>query len=150
MIRYTLTCSEDHSFDSWFQSSSSFDDLKARGLVECPVCGSQDVQKGLMTPRVTASRAKGAPAEKTDDTRQPVVSAPTPEMQQALAEMKRQVEANSDYVGDKFANEARAMHLGDAPERSIYGQANAQEAKALIEDGVPVMPLPFTPTKQTN
>lgn len=151
MIQYSLKCESEHSFDSWFQSSSAYEALKSAGHVECPVCGSKDVQKAIMAPRVTSSRRKAAePVPAAPAQTQPVVAAPNPEMQKALAEMKRQVEANSDYVGDKFVSEARAMHLGDAPERAIYGQANLQEAKSLIEDGVPVMPLPFTPTKQSN
>ena len=75
---------------------------------------------------------------------------PVESMQKALQEMKKQVEENSDYVGKDFAKEARSMHLGETPERAIYGETNAQEAKSLIEDGVPVMPLPFTPTRKTN
>lgn len=71
-------------------------------------------------------------------------------MERAMAEMKRQVEENSEYVGDTFAEEARAMHLGDAPERAIHGEANLKEAKELIDDGVPVVPLPFAPKRKTN
>ncbi len=145
MIQYTLKCEHGHSFDSWFKSSAAFDALKAQGLVECGQCGATSVDKAIMAPSVAGTR-------KRDDegATQPMVATPDAEMQHKLAEMKRHVEANSDYVGTGFAKEARAMHLGDAPERAIYGEANAKEAKSLIEDGVPVLPLPFKPTKDTN
>ena len=80
----------------------------------------------------------------------PVASTPDPRLQAAMDKLRRQVEDNSDYVGDAFAREARAMHLGEAPERAIYGEAKPDEAKSLLEDGIPVLPLPFTPTRKTN
>lgn len=161
MIRYALKCAEGHSFESWFQSAEAFDTLKRSGHLTCAVCGSGDVSKAIMAPRVTAARDKvtepKAPMPKPSAPEapvpapQPMAAAPAdPKVQAALAEVKRQVEANSDYVGNNFAKEARAMHLGDAPERAIYGEAKPAEAKALIEDGVPVMPLPFMPTRKTN
>ncbi|MBE1283201.1 MAG: DUF1178 family protein [Rhodobacteraceae bacterium] len=159
MIQYALKCAEGHCFDSWFQSASAFDKLAAAGMVTCAVCGSTKVEKAIMTPRVRPARSAasqvGEPApEPTPQVETPVpapsLSEPAGEAEQALAEMRRKVEANSDYVGDKFVSEARAMHLGDAPERSIYGEAKPDEAKALIEEGVPVMPLPFMPNRKTN
>ncbi len=157
MIQYSLKCREGHSFDSWFQSADAFDKLKAAGHLTCAVCGSPHVEKAIMAPRVTSARKKAAlpvaereakqPAPQTQPAEAPVQEA---QMQEALAAMKREVEANSDYVGSKFAAEARAMHVGDAPERAIYGEAKLGEAKELIEEGVPVMPLPFTPTRKTN
>ncbi|KAJ55996.1 hypothetical protein ACMU_09535 [Actibacterium mucosum KCTC 23349] len=144
MIRYALTCKNGHSFDSWFQSADAFDTLLARGLVNCAHCGETDVRKSLMAPNVALSEAKPpAPASTPEP-----AEAPGPEA--ALAELKRKIEENSDYVGDKFATEARAMHDGTAPERAIYGEANLADAKALIDDGVPVAPLPFVPTRKTN
>lgn len=155
MISYSLKCENGHVFDSWFQSAAAFDTLRDGGHVTCAVCGSGSVDKALMAPLVVSGRKKATKdAEVTAPdhgaTRRPMVATPDPEMTRKLAEMKRQVEANSDYVGRDFAREARSMHLGDAPERSIYGEANAAEAKALVEDGVPVLPLPFTPTRKTN
>lgn len=142
MIRYALTCKNGHSFDSWFQSAEAFDTLLARGLVACVECGDTEVRKSLMAPNVAVSEAK-PPA--------PAPQAPPPDDKAAaLAALKRKVEENADYVGDKFATEARAMHDGAAPERSIYGEAKLADAKALIEDGVPVAPLPFIPTRKTN
>ncbi len=99
-----------------------------------------------MAPRVCTARDT-ADAETSD---QPMVAAPDAQTRTALEDIRRQVEENSDYVGKNFAEEARSMHLGDTPERSIYGEANAEQAKSLIEDGVPVLPLPFTPKRKTN
>lgn len=151
MIQFTLKCAEGHSFDSWFQSSDAFDKLHAAGMVACAVCGSGKVEKSVMAPRVRPSRsaAKAAPAEGAAETPGPL-SAPASPAEQALAELRRKVEQSSDYVGRDFATEARAIHQGDAPERSIYGEARPDEARALIEDGVPVAPLPFRPNRKTN
>lgn len=135
MIRYTLKCDRDHTFDSWFQSADAFDKLAKAGMVACAECGSSSVEKSLMAPAVTTDRP---------------LSAPKDPREAALAKMRDEVEKNSEYVGLSFANEARAMHAGDTPERSIYGEAKPEEAKALIEEGVPVLPLPFKPRKQAN
>ena len=139
MIRYTLKCDKDHSFESWFQSSDAFETLNASGNVACPQCGSATIEKSLMTPRVPAklrTSPEDAPAKDTPEA--------------ALAKMRKDVEDNSDYVGMQFAAEARKIHDGDAPERNIYGEAKIDEAKALIEDGIPVAPLPFIPKAKTN
>ncbi|PIE09020.1 MAG: hypothetical protein CSA73_00705 [Rhodobacterales bacterium] len=153
MIRYALKCDRGHSFDSWFQSAEAFDGLQARGHVACPHCGSSRVEKCLMAPKVRPAR-KGttAPPSPQEQTSPPDTSTttPDPKLEKAIAELRAKVEAESDYVGDRFAREARAMHLGDAPERSIYGEAKLDEARELIEDGVPVLPLPFRPTRKSN
>jgi hypothetical protein len=141
MIKYALECDDGHSFESWFQSNAAFDALKAAGHLTCALCGSQSVTKALMTPRVTMASKK-----ETDKT--PV--APQARDDKAIAELRRKVEETSDYVGDKFTSEARAMHLGDKPERPIYGEARLDQAKSLIEDGVPLMPLPFMPKKKLS
>ncbi|WP_420858425.1 DUF1178 family protein [Marivivens marinus] len=135
MIRYTLKCDRDHIFESWFQSADAFDKLAKAGMVACAECGSSSVEKSLMAPAVTTDRP---------------LSAPKDPREAALAKMREEVEKNSEYVGLSFAKEARAMHAGDTPERSIYGEAKPEEAKALIEEGVPVLPLPFKPRKQAN
>lgn len=147
MIRYTLKCSNDHSFDSWFQSANAFDGLAARGLVSCAVCGVMTVAKSLMAPAVRPARNVAEPA-----TAKPTGPLSTPEgqMEEALAALRREVEANSEYVGMNFATEARRIHAGNAPERAIYGEAKPDEARKLIEDGVPVAPLPFVPARKTN
>ena len=144
MIRYAMTCADGHSFDSWFQSSAGFDRLAAAGLVCCTVCGIADVSKSLMAPAVVTDGAPPAPAVAEP------LSAPSTPAEAALAELRRKVTENSDYVGMSFAAEARAMHAGDAPERSIWGEARPQEAMALIAEGIPVAPLPFVPKRQAN
>jgi hypothetical protein len=145
MIQYSLKCADGHSFDSWFQSASAFDKLRAAGHVSCAICGSSSVDKALMAPRVSPRVSNGtaeAPAKP--------LSAPASPAEQAIAALKQHVEKNSHYVGGNFAREARAMHMGDAPERPIWGEAKPQEAKSLIEDGIPIAPLPFTPTRKSN
>ena len=137
MIKYTLKCSENHTFDSWFQSADAFDKLVAAKMVTCSVCGALGVEKAIMAPRVSTARKKGPPPAKGP------LSAPASPAEQALAEMRKMVEDNSENVGENFATEARAIHDGDAPNRSIYGQAKPDEAKSLIDDGVPVTPLPW-------
>ena len=137
MIQFALRCDADHRFESWFKSSDAFDTLMASGLVTCAICGSAKVEKALMAPKVCDSKSRAL--------------APSPELtEQALTELKKQVEQNSDYVGMNFAKEARDMHEGSAPERSIYGEARPDEAKKLIEDGIPVAPLPFVPGRKSN
>lgn len=137
MIRYDLKCDAGHGFDSWFKGSEDFDRLCAAGLLSCPACGSLKVTKALMAPGVTTSE--------TADLRRPRDA-----REEALAKMRAEIEANSDYVGLSFATEARKMHAGEIPARTIHGEAKPDEARALIEDGVPVMPLPFTPARKVN
>ena len=147
MIQYALKCSQGHTFDSWFQSAAAYDKLAVAGMVTCAVCGDTQIEKAIMTPRVRPARSaqKPAPQDKSIE-----VATPSPDIEQVLADLRRKVEENSDYVGKDFAKEARKIHLGDAPERAIYGEAKPDEAKALIEDGVPVAPLPFVPSRKTN
>jgi hypothetical protein len=136
MVRYSLSCADGHLFESWFQSASAFDDLAARGLLSCAECGSPKVRKALMAPAVAASG--------------PDLSTPRDPREAALAALRRQVEENSDYVGLSFAAEARRIHAGEAPERHIWGEAKPSEAKALLEEGIPVAPLPFLPKRSAN
>lgn len=148
MIRYALKCTEDHAFESWFKSAEAFDALRGTAMLSCPVCGSGKVEKAIMAPRVRPSRGAAAvPAEPVSDG--PLRATPT-DAEKALAEIRRKVEENSDYVGPGFATEARRMHAGETPHRSIYGEARADEARQLIEDGIPVAPLPFIPQRKTN
>lgn len=146
MIQYTLKCSKGHTFDSWFQSASAFDKLVGAKMVSCAICGTHEVDKAIMAPRVRPAR-DAAPEPAGD---QKPLSTPASPEQAALAQLKEHVEQNSDYVGMNFATEARAMHDGDTPARPIHGEAKLDEAKKLIEDGVPVAPLPFRPTRKTN
>lgn len=142
MITYTLVCQSDHRFDSWFQSAAAFDGLLGSGHLSCPVCGNGRIEKSLMAPAVRPARSAAATPPSLRD--------PASAREAALAALRAKVEANSEYVGMNFVTEARAMHDGDAPERSIYGEARADEAMKLMEDGVPVAPLPFMPTRKSN
>ena len=138
MIRYSLKCDKGHGFDSWFKSADAFDTLKASGMLSCAICGSTAVEKTLMAPSV-----------RTEPGQRPLANEKTP-LEEAMANLRQEVEKNSEYVGMSFASEARAMHEGEVPTRAIYGEAKIEEAKKLLEDGVPVAPLPFTPRKRTN
>ena len=134
MIRYALTCNDKHEFDSWFQSAEAYDRLRGAGMVNCAVCGSSEVEKLLMAPNVRPAR--NAPE---------ALSKPSNPMEEAFARMRKAVEENSEYVGMNFVAEARAMHEGEAPERSIYGEASPDEARALIDEGIEFHPLPPLP-----
>ncbi len=138
MIRYSLTCEHDHRFESWFKSSAAFERLQETGMVTCAICGSARVEKALMAPAVSTTPEA------------PALTRPETPLEQALAEIRRQVEEESDYVGLSFAAEARAMHEGRSPDRAIWGEARPEDARALIEDGVPVAPLPFRPRSRQN
>jgi len=143
MIRFALKCSNDHGFDSWFQSDAAFDKLRTAGLVACVTCGDVQISKSLMAPSVRPARSATQAAERQ-------LRADPTEVEAAIAALRRQVEENSDYVGMNFVTEARRIHEGDAPERAIWGEARIEEARSLLEDGVPVAPLPFLPTRKTN
>lgn len=148
MIRYALACSEGHEFESWFASAESYDTLSASGRLSCPDCGGNSITKSMMAPGVRTSRAAAqAPPEPPADTS---LTKPRTPREAALAALRKKIETESDYVGMEFAAEARAMHGGETPHRSIYGEANLEEARSLIEDGVPVAPLPFTPRSRAN
>ncbi|WP_116132180.1 DUF1178 family protein [Tropicimonas sp. IMCC34043] len=146
MIKYSLICAEKHRFDSWFASAAGFDSLKAAGMVSCAVCGSTSVEKAIMAPSVRS----GEPAAEPAATPQHPLSEPSSPVERALAELRRHVEATSDYVGGDFARMAREMHNGEAPERAIRGEADLQQARSLLEDGVPITPLPFMTSRRTS
>lgn len=137
MIRYALSCEHDHGFEAWFGSSSDYDDQAARGLVECPFCGSRQVAKQIMAPAVAGTK-RTAPDSKAAKKMQAM-------MMEAAGQVRAHVEANFDNVGDAFAREARAIHEGRSEARGIYGQATPREVRALREDGVPCAPLPPAP-----
>lgn len=141
MIRFSLRCEKAHRSDSWFGSGADFDRLIAAGLVACPVCGSTAVEKDLMAPAVaTTAPAPGTGAEPAA----PSLTAPASPAERALAEFRRRVEAEAEDVGRRFATEARRIHEGSAPERPIIGEARPSEARSLVEDGIPVAPLPWS------
>ncbi len=140
MIRYALRCDKGHDFEGWFRNSEGFDASRAAGQVACAICGSTNVEKALMAPAARASdKAETKP-----------LRTPRNEVETALEKLRDHVEANSDYVGLQFAAEARAMHAGSAPERPIHGEAKPEEARKLIEEGVPIAPLPFLPRNKAN
>ena len=140
MIRYALACDHGHEFEGWFGASADFDDQKAKGQLECPVCASKAVSKQIMAPAVAGT--KRTTPHMPPGARQM--------MMEALGQVRRHVEENFDYVGDSFASEARAIHEGRSEDRGIYGQATPAEVKKLAEDGVPVAPLPPEAPKKTE
>ncbi|MBW6419372.1 DUF1178 family protein [Celeribacter sp. PS-C1] len=157
MIRYMLKCSEEHQFESWFRSAEAFETLRENGQLSCPTCGKSQVFKAMMAPRVSTARKAESPAPEATTSTPPSQNAPmepprpsAEEVEKAVAKLRAEVEANSDYVGVEFAKEARKIHEGEAPARAIYGEAKLDDAKALLEEGVPVLPLPFTPKRKLN
>ena len=136
MIKYALGCEGGHAFESWFPDSGSYEKQLRRALIACPECGSTRVEKAIMAPSVVGVRAESAPtvgAEPFPDARK---------MRAAMAQLRREIEARTDDVGEKFPDVARAMHVGDTQERPIRGKASLEQAKSLIDDGIGVMPLP--------
>jgi hypothetical protein len=145
MIVYDLSCHDGHRFEGWFGSSAEFENQRARGLLACPACGTSEVSKAPMAPAVPAKdnrRQEVLPPET-----RPMANTPmSPAMHKALAALARaQAEAlkNSTWVGDRFAEETRKMHYGEREEAPIHGQASLAEARALIDEGVPIAPLPL-------
>lgn len=137
MIRYALSCANDHPFEAWFSASNDYDDQAARGLVECPVCGSRAVSKQIMAPAVAGTRKTAATS--VDPAKMQAM------MMHAAREVRAHVEANFDYVGDSFAREARDIHEGRSEKREIYGEATPTEVRELKADGVPCAALPPPP-----
>jgi hypothetical protein len=144
MIRYALRCHQGHQFDSWFQSADAYEALAEKGLVSCAICGGTEVSKALMAPRVSGSDEAETPP------RSRPLSQPAHPTERMLRALREHLSKNSTYVGGRFAQEARAMHLGEAEERAIHGEAKPEEARALIEEGIPIAPLPILPPDKTN
>jgi len=143
MIRYDLICDKGHEFDGWFRDSAAFEKQVKRHLVSCTHCGSGEVSKQLMAPGIPVKSNRKPEAAQTMlagavDTR-------TQKLMQMMREMRRNVEANAEYVGDRFADEARKIHYAESEKRGIYGEAKPEDAKALIEEGIEVHPLPRLP-----
>lgn len=142
MIRYMLICHRDHEFEAWFSKGADFDDQAARGLIDCPHCGSRQVEKAIMAPAVSTSRRKEASREKAQ--------ANMKMMNELASKIREDIEKNCDNVGDKFAEEARAMHYGEKPARAIYGEANMSEAADLADEGIAAVPLPDALVPKTD
>jgi len=134
MIVFDLRCGQGHVFEAWFGSSAAYEDQRERGLVSCPMCGDDTVEKAVMAPNV-APKGNRAPAELPPEAMKAAMT--------ALAKAQAKALEGSQWVGVGFTEKARAMHLGEEPHAPIHGQATIADAKALIEEGVPVAPLPF-------
>ena len=151
MIRYALRCERGHEFESWFQSSSVYDSQHKRGMIACPMCESTKVDKAIMAPRIMGKKkAKSEPQSATAPTETAatstmIMSPQERELVAKLRELRDHVLKNADDVGKKFPDEARKMHYGDIEHRAIYGEATAEEARELIDEGVEVAPLPVLP-----
>lgn len=157
MIRYALRCASGHAFEAWFRDSAAYDAQRAAAQVSCAVCGATDVEKALMAPAVAtraapasgAGSSAGLGADVAGST--PHAAAPAPVLSappdspaaRALAALRAHVETTADYVGPRFATEARRIHAEGGAERAVWGEATPAEARALAEDGVPVAPLPW-------
>ena len=152
MIRYALQCDHGHAFESWFQSSSAYESQVRRKLVICPACGSAKVEKAIMAPQIVSKKgrksAEAVPAAATEvaaPASTPLLMAQERELRAKLKELRDHIVKTADNVGERFPNEARKMHYGDIEHRPIYGEASPEEARALIEEGVEVTPLPVLP-----
>jgi hypothetical protein len=158
MIRYTLRCECGHAFESWFQSSSAYDSQAKRKLVSCPACGSVKVDKAIMAPQIVGKKGRESalpapaepaevtpPAASTQPSSTPLLMAQERELRAKLKELRDHIVKNADNVGERFPSEARKMHYGDIEHRPIYGEASPDEARALIDEGVEVTPLPVLP-----
>ena len=132
MIVFNLKCSAGHAFEAWFKDGAAYERQAAAGAVECPECGDTSVEKALRAPKL----GKGAAAQRADMTAQ---------AKELLRTMRKSVEAHCDYVGPRFAEEARKIHYGEADARGIYGEASEAEAKSLRDEGVEVGRIPWLP-----
>ena len=146
MIKYNLICRETHEFEAWFSASSDYDVQRKKRLIHCPHCGSAKVEKAIMAPNVSTSRKKEAIVSKRKEA--------MAMMNKAAQTIRKEIEEKCDYVGERFADEARAIHYGEKEERPIYGQASPKEAAELQEEGVGIAPLPDVltpkPAKKLN
>ena len=156
MIRYSLRCERDHTFESWFQDSSAYESQVKRKLVSCPVCDSVTVEKAIMAPRIVGKKGRERAVQVSPPAEAPAAEAPAAgstslimaqerELRAKLKELRDHIVKNADNVGERFPNEARAMHYGDKEHRPIYGEASPEDAKSLIEEGIEVSPLPVLP-----
>ena len=155
MIHYNLRCGRGHAFESWFQSSSAYESQEKRKLINCPICGSDKVERAIMAPQVVSKKGRTREAPVPTPAASTEVAAPAPatplmmaqesELRAKLRELRDHIVKNADNVGERFPNEARKMHYGDIEHRPIYGEASPDEARSLIEEGIEVSPLPVLP-----
>ncbi|MGN6487818.1 MAG: DUF1178 family protein [Devosia sp.] len=137
MITYSLACENQHKFDAWFRSAEAYDEQQGRGIVTCPVCGSGKVQKALMAPALSRANVDRVPLSQGH----PMQA----EIREFLRAMRKKVVSEADYVGDKFAEEARRIHFKEADARGIYGEATRDEVAELLDEGIDFLPLPQLP-----
>jgi hypothetical protein len=154
VIKYQLICDKDHDFEGWFQSGEAFDTQKKRGFVECPICGSNKVDRAIMAPAVARTDRDGVsfplleqdmkePAEwVAPEPEPPVLSDRMLELREKLAELRDELIKNAEDVGGNFAEEARRIHFGETEKRQIYGHTSLDEVQELLEEGIGVLPLP--------
>jgi len=154
MIRYTLNCDQDHTFESWFANSAAYDKQAKRSLIACPVCNSTKVEKAIMAPRLGRNEAADEPAAPTPAPATAPAAPPSPiammspvesELRKNLKELREHIVKNADYVGPRFSEQARKIHYGEVEHRSIYGEATPEEAQELHEEGIAFAPLPVLP-----
>ena len=139
MIKYNLKCENNHNFDAWFSDSSNFEEQNKKNLIFCPKCNSTKIEKNIMAPNIGSKKQSYTNALKTEKNYEKIIK-----------NVRKHVEKNFDYVGNKFADEARAIHYGEKEEREIYGETSVEEAVDLIEEGVNVSPIPGVNPKLKN
>jgi hypothetical protein len=135
MILFDLQCAKGHGFEAWFRNGEAYEAQAAANEIACPICGDVDIRKAPMAPRIAKTRS-GKDEEKRRQ---------AAEIMRELAELRRKIEENCDYVGDRFAEEARKIHYGEAKHRDIYGEATAEEAAQLSEEGIAFSRIPWLP-----
>lgn len=139
MISYNLRCAKDHEFEGWFKDSAAFAAQRDAEEIDCPICGDRRIEQALSVPNISSGKTQSrAVAEKAT------------QMRAALREVRRHVEKTHDNVGENFAEEARKIHYGETESRAIYGDASPTEAKELVEEGVPIAPLPWIEEAKDN
>jgi hypothetical protein len=144
MILYQLRCGKEHEFEAWFKDGQTCDRQLTRKSVECPVCGTKKVAKALMAPRIGAAEKPQAAVPATPQQQQGM-SVMANAMRQHLQEIRSKIEENCDYVGEKFADEARKIHYGETESRGIYGEATDNQHQELVEEGIEVARVPWLP-----
>ena len=148
MILFKLKCAAEHEFEGWFRDNAACERQQSRHQIACPVCGDSSVEKAPMAPRLGRSRAE-PPPQAQQSSQPPARTADAPpspaDLRRALQELRKQVETHCDYVGPRFAEEARRIHRGDAPSRGIYGEATPAESRKLEDEGIEVACVPWVP-----
>jgi hypothetical protein len=149
VIRFSLQCDQGHAFESWFRDSASYDTQTESGLLSCPHCGSAKVEKAIMAPQVARKDRESPPVPAPAQPQPVVLMSPEEQAHRAkIRELRAMLTEKSDYVGERFANEARKMHDGEIEHRAIYGEASGEDVRSLIEDGIDIMPLPMLPDER--